>query len=149
MATDRMYELAFSFKNRKLWKELSDTELFGVLLADGEIGYCSVMGMLGEHPSLGVYIGQSGYAGFCRMLSPAFSPESADAAEILAAQDCLRCSFENGEMLSEQEIREVRTYCRKTKKTLSVDRSNDVLDTLISLRDQLVDLKRHLDAAIV
>ena len=40
-----------------------------------------------------------------------------------------------------------RKYLNENRK--GVDRSNDVLETLISLRDQLKDLKRHLDAAIV
>ena len=40
-----------------------------------------------------------------------------------------------------------RKYLNENRK--GVDRSNDVLATLISLRDQLKDLKRHLEAAIV
>ena len=45
------------------------------------------------------------------------------------------------------KIAAARKYLKENRE--GVDRSNDVLDTLISLRDQLVDLKRHLDAAIV
>ena len=40
-----------------------------------------------------------------------------------------------------------RKYLNENRE--GADRSNDVLDTLISLREQLKDLKRHLDAAIV
>ena len=40
-----------------------------------------------------------------------------------------------------------RKYLNENRK--GADRSNEVLETLISLRDQLKDLKKHLDFAIV
>ena len=49
MAEDRLYDLAFAFKNTKLWEKLSDLDLFAVRLPGGEIGYCCVMGQMGDH----------------------------------------------------------------------------------------------------
>ena len=57
MASDRLYDIALNYKNTKLWKRICDTELFAVRLSDGNIGYCSVMGELGEHIALALYIG--------------------------------------------------------------------------------------------
>ena len=48
MATERMYELAFRYKKAKLWQRMFDSELFAVKLSDGKIGYCSIMGRMGE-----------------------------------------------------------------------------------------------------
>lgn len=44
MISDRLYELAFEYKKRKLWKILWDLQLFGVKLSDDRIGYISIMG---------------------------------------------------------------------------------------------------------
>ena len=53
MSTEKMFDLAFAYKKSKLWKRLYDSELFAVRLPNGKTGYCSVMGMLGEHNALG------------------------------------------------------------------------------------------------
>ena len=65
MATERMYELAFQYKGTKLWQQLYDDELFAVQLSDGAIGYCCVMGMIGEHNALALYVGEEGYQSYC------------------------------------------------------------------------------------
>ena len=65
MATDKMYDLAFQYKGTKLWQQFYDDELFAVKLADGEVGYCCVMGMIGEHNALAVYVGDKGYQSYC------------------------------------------------------------------------------------
>lgn len=118
MASDRLYELAFQFKNCRLWDVIADTELYAVQFQDGEIGYCSVMGMLRQHLAIGVYIGQSGYAS-CRYTLDLASPYGdIDEMEAITAQECLQCSFENKEMLSEEELGAVRDYCRRSDKKL-------------------------------
>ncbi|MBQ9664409.1 MAG: hypothetical protein IJV40_14785 [Oscillospiraceae bacterium] len=119
MATDRMYDLAFRFRNRKLWQQLADTEVYGVLFADGEIGYCSVMGALGEHLALGVYVGQNGYASYCYTLDHAPGTLSQDdEMELIVGQDCIQCSFESKDMLAEDELAEIQEYCKKNEKKL-------------------------------
>ena len=117
MASDRMYDLAFQFKTCKLWQKLADTEMYGVQLTDGEIGYCSVMGMLGEHYALGLYPGQSGFASYCFTLSNTMMIGTPDEVEMFSGQDCLQCSYENRDMLTDGEVEEVRGYCRRREKT--------------------------------
>ncbi len=118
MASENMYRLAFQYKEKKLWKTLSDLELYAVRLSDDEIGYCCVMGMQGRHVALAVYPGQEGYASYRYSLACAENPSPANTAEMMTAQDCLQCSFEKKEILSEEEIREVRSYAEKNGKTL-------------------------------
>ena len=64
MISDRLYELAFEYKKRKLWKILWDLQLFGVKLSDDRIGYISIMGAAGEHCALGLYVGDEGMESF-------------------------------------------------------------------------------------
>lgn len=113
MATERMYDLAFQYKKTKLWKLLYDDEIFAVKLSDGAIGYCSVMGMMGQHLALGLYVGDEGYQSYRILLDRgSVCGGSIMMDELLAAQNCLQCSFENKDMLSGAEVGEVRQYAR-------------------------------------
>lgn len=119
MASEKMYDLAFQYKATKLWKILYDDELFAVRLPDGEIGYCCVMGMLGDHIALSLYVGENGYLSYRELLEIAADPSDYIAAgELLACQDCLQCSFENKDMLSDEELEEVRRYAKAHEKPL-------------------------------
>ncbi len=60
MYSDKLYHAALAFRKTKLWKSLYDSELFAVSLSNGEIGYCCIMGYLGEHIALSLYIGNRG-----------------------------------------------------------------------------------------
>ena len=117
--TETMYELAFQFKGTKLWQKVSDDELFAVQLEDGEIGYCTVMGMLGDHYALGLYVGESGYQSYRFLLDRPYGAVNELAmGEFLTSQDCLQCSFENKDMLSDDELEEVRAYAKAHEKQL-------------------------------
>lgn len=119
MATEKMYDLAFQYKETKLWKQLYDDELFAVKLSDGEIGYCCVMGMMGEHTALAVYVGAEGYQSYCALRNADQNRMTGQwMGELLTSQSCLQCSFENKDMLSEEELEEVRRYAREHEKTL-------------------------------
>ena len=119
MATERMYELAFQYKGTKLWQQLYDDELFAVRLSDGAIGYCCVMGMIGEHNALALYVGEEGYQSYCAIRN-ADQDHMTDQmmGELLTSQDCLQCSFENKDMLSEEELEEVQQYASNHQKLL-------------------------------
>ena len=114
---NKLYELAFQFKSVKLWDKLRDGDLFAVRFPDGEIGYCSVMGMAGEHFALAVYPGNLGIQSFLR-LAGMDSEDPLDWAEIPASQECLMCSFENRDLLSDEELAEVRAYTASVGKRL-------------------------------
>ena len=66
----------------------------------GEIGYCCVMGMLGEHYALAVYLGSEGLEGYLRMQAgEEFSP-----LESLYIQKCLSVSFEERTFLEKEDL---------------------------------------------
>jgi len=115
---EKMYELAFQYKSTKLWQQLYDDELFAVQLGDGEIGYCSIMGELGDHIALGLYVGESGYQSYRFLLDQPRQVDDILMGALLTSQDCLQCSFENKDMLSDEELEEVRAYAAAHDKPL-------------------------------
>ena len=119
MATDKMYDLAFSYKKTKLWKQIFDSELFAVRLSDGEIGYCCVMGMAGEHLSLALYVGDEGYQSYQELARRTMSdmPTIDDIMDFswMFRQVCLQCSFENKDDLEYAQVEEVRRYAKAHK----------------------------------
>ena len=67
MNMDRLYDLAFKFRESKLWNYVYEDELFAVKLSDERTAYCSIMGSSGQHVALALYIGAEGLDSF-RML---------------------------------------------------------------------------------
>lgn len=64
----RLYQAATAFREAAPWRWMTETEIFGVQNPEsGEIGYGSIMGMLGEHLALAVYLGSEGLEGFWRL----------------------------------------------------------------------------------
>lgn len=111
MYPDRLYDLAFAYRKTKLWKKIYDTELFAVALPNGNTGYCSVMGMLGEHLSLALYVGNDGLDSYRRILDLyREQPGPLKMQEFLISQNCLQCVFEGKDELSPEELDEIRTY---------------------------------------
>ena len=58
------------------------------------MGYCSVMGRGGEYYALGVYLGDQAFAEFLDLRS---NSDIIPDHQALHYQDCLMCSFEDGE----------------------------------------------------
>ena len=115
--TERLYDLAYRFKETKLWEQLGDDQLFGVKHADGMVSYCSVLGQLGQEYALNIYTGPEGFASYLRLIDLAnISPEPVGdpflEGEMRHAQKCLSCSFENRDFMSDEEAKEVRSYTK-------------------------------------
>ena len=113
MASDRLYDLALTFRKTKLWKQLYDTELFAFSLSDRTIAYCCVMGNKGEHLALGVYVGQKGIDSYRKILHAPNSMTPAQTHEMMFSQSCLQCSFEEKYDLSEEQLAEARDYAKR------------------------------------
>ena len=96
-----LYAAAGALKSLAPWTWMCDDEVFGVKDPEsGVIGYCSVMGNLGEHLALGVALGSTGLAGLeavRRMKKP-------DFAEILFSQTMLKVSFESRADLESEDL---------------------------------------------
>src|SRR5262245_61780771 len=98
-----LYPAAVAFRDLAPWEWMYDSDLFGVQNpASGEIGYCCVMGNLGEHYALGVYLGSEGLAGYRKIESGELYPPNATA--LLHYQRCLMASFEDREYLDRQDL---------------------------------------------
>ena len=110
MIPDTLYDLAFTFKKTKLWMKLYDSQLFAVRHSDGVIGYCCVMGMMGEHLALAEYPGDSGLDAYRKMGVDRRKMDIFDDHEIAISQDCLMVSFQNKSELREREVAEVNAY---------------------------------------
>ncbi|MCD4844482.1 MAG: hypothetical protein K8R25_08350 [Methanosarcinales archaeon] len=102
-----LYKVAIGFKKLAPWNWMCDSDIFGVKdPVSGEIGYCCIMGAIGEHYALGLYLGSEGLYGLSSILSGDFS-ESKD--EALFVQNCLMASFEDRKHLRKQDLRQIKT----------------------------------------
>lgn len=69
------------------------------------------MGCLGEHFALAVYIGEQGLDSYRRLQEMSRVPMNAlQAQEFMLSQYCLQCSLETKDVLSPQELADVRGY---------------------------------------
>jgi hypothetical protein len=99
-----LYQAADAFKALAPWTWMYDSDLFGVQNPeDGQIGYCCVMGILGEHFALGVYLGTAGLAGYLRLQSGELGMNP-DPLAVMFAQQCLMASFEDRAYLEKRDL---------------------------------------------
>ena len=115
MISDELYDKAYAFQKTELWNTLYDMDMFTVRMDDGETGYCSVMGMRGEHFALSLYMGDSGLASFYTIANSADAEDmsEADYAELLYSQDCIQCSFETKQDMFPDELTWMKAYAEK------------------------------------
>ncbi len=113
-----LFRLAFEYRKTKLWQRLFDSQLFGVTLADGEIGYCCVMGMRGEHVALGVYVGQDGMSSWYAMLDRQKYQDDNLSLALAVGQECLQCVFDDEEFCTREQIEEAETFAAALDVTL-------------------------------
>lgn len=98
--TEQLIVAALEFRATKAWALMDDSNIFAVRLADGETGYCCVMGNAGEHHALGFYKGSHGFASYLRSLSVS-DLDPIDQMELAATFDYVNCVFVNA---SDEEL---------------------------------------------
>lgn len=89
---DELLEASFQYRSDKLWKKLNDSDIFAVKLSDGQTGYCSVMGELGECIALALYIGDEGFRSLNTVMNADYNP---DPFAVLISQNCLQLELTN------------------------------------------------------
>jgi hypothetical protein len=98
-----LYQAAIDFKEIEAWTWMYDSDVFGVQdPVSGEIGYCCIMGALGEMFALALYLGSEGLESYMRIASEP-PPDPSEAFGELMLQKCLMVSFANREELTKED----------------------------------------------
>jgi len=88
-----LFDAAIAFRDQKSWTWLMDRDLFGVKDPNSDmIGYCCIMGRLGEVYALGVYLGAKGYQSY-RDLASAPERTELDQMAIMREQVMIKIEF--------------------------------------------------------
>ena len=98
---EKLYAAAVEFKQTCCWEWMNDGDVFGVQdPVSGEIGYCVILGSMGEVFALAVYRGTEGLAGITKMHTGMIDLELEESIQL---QNCLIASFEDREDLQERD----------------------------------------------
>ena len=74
-----LYQAAIAFKQAAPWQWMANEDLFAVENPyNGEVGYCSVLGIGGEEFGLGIFLGDKGLQYYARLMSEDTEPEELD-----------------------------------------------------------------------
>jgi len=104
-----LYQAALEFKEIEAWTWMYDSHVFGVRdPVSGEIGYCCIMGALGEMYALALYLGSEGLESYMQVAS---EPPlvSAEALETMLMQKCLMASFGSREELTKEDRQVIKS----------------------------------------
>lgn len=105
----RLYELVGQVKQLAPWEWMTEEDLFGVADPDsGSLMFVSVMGMLGEHISVAAYLGEAALYDFLDFHdNPPEDMNFVVGARLLSMRQ-LQVSFEDRDMLREQDRAVIR-----------------------------------------
>ncbi len=96
-----LYQAAKEFGDIKPWEWMIETDIFGVQNPlTGEIGYCCIMGELGEVLAMAVYLGTEGLQGYIDIIEGLVGPDDPDS---MFSQDCLIVSFEDRDDIEKED----------------------------------------------
>lgn len=97
----RAYDVALAFKKMASWEWMQDSDVFGVVHPEtGEIGYCCIMGMLGDFFGMAVYVGDAALATYRHIQ---YGDVDLADPHLLHSQNCLLVSFAPKKDLSNAE----------------------------------------------
>jgi hypothetical protein len=96
-----LYDAAIAFRKIEPWEWMKETDIFGVQNPQtGEVGYCCIMGELGEVLAIAVYLGTEGLDGYLNIRRGQIQYDDPDS---LFIQNCLMLSFENRKLVQEDD----------------------------------------------
>jgi hypothetical protein len=96
-----LYNAAIEFRKIEPWEWMKETDVFGVQNPQsGEVGYCCIMGELGEVLAMAVYLGTEGLQGYKKIQKGQIKAEDPDSLYI---QDCLMLSFEDKRFVDQED----------------------------------------------
>lgn len=114
MTRNDLYAAAFRYKKTKLWKKLSESEVFAIRLRNGETGYISIMGEYGELCALGLYIGDEGFRSY-RLVAESgnYTDSEVRFYNVMMQQNCLQMMLVGKDDLFPEEVEEARAYAKE------------------------------------
>lgn len=112
MHSERLLDLAFRFRDSRLWEKLDTYDIFAVLLPDEETGYCVLHEISPDSAELGLYVGSPGYTCLRRLAEKPYYMEE-DPEELLVSLNCLICKLVAREQMLIEELMELQDYTRK------------------------------------
>lgn len=102
-----LFKATQAFAQQKPWTWMSDGDIFGVYDPETkQIGYCSVMGAMGEVLALAVYLGPWGYMVLEQLKKATVSPTS--LIDLGTKQYALMVALDNREDLEEEDLGLIR-----------------------------------------
>jgi hypothetical protein len=97
-----LYDLSVEFRKAECWKWMADEQIFGVRNPKtGEIGYCCIIGNLGQELGIIVYTGTDGLSSYQHIQN---QHNSSDPFEDFIAQKCLSVTYDGKNALEEDDI---------------------------------------------
>jgi len=96
-----LFGLAAQVRAVEPWHWMEETDIFGVRTADGETLFVSVMGLLGEHHAVALYVGADNLAQFWQMQSKPDGEELADV--MMATRQVQACFGKKSELMAEEK----------------------------------------------
>lgn len=104
-----LYEVAERVKECAPWRWMKEDSIFGVQDPEtGEFGYVSVMGMLGEHLSVAVYLGANAIHQFKNLSNITNVNDEWEIASRLMVIPQMQASFEDRDMVEKEDMNIMR-----------------------------------------
>jgi Domain of unknown function (DUF6930) len=101
-----LFDAALNFRHIEPWEWMSDSDVFGIQNPEGgEIGYCCVLGALGEVLGLVVYLGTEGLEQHRKIQSGKLH---AGSPEFLYSQHCLTAWFGDRSELDKNDLKVIK-----------------------------------------
>ena len=99
-----LYEAADRIKELAPWDWMEEIDVFGVQDPDsGEIGFVSIMGLLGEHLCIGVYLGVNALHQFWALADVGEGIDEMEMANLLLTIPQMQASFENLDIVTSED----------------------------------------------
>ena len=99
-----LYETADRIKELAPWDWMEEIDVFGVQDPDsGEIGFVSIMGLLGEHLCIGVYLGVNALHQFWALADVGEGIDEMEMANLLLTIPQMQASFENLDIVTSED----------------------------------------------
>lgn len=96
----RLYDLMAQVKELAPWEWMQEDDIFGIRMPGSqEVGFVSVMGMLGEHFAIAVYQGVKGLGGFWNIQAQGYDA----SPELVLQTPQVQASFEDRDMVAKED----------------------------------------------